>query len=174
VREVVESSLSDEAANHVFSDYLANYEASWCLYSDVRPCLDSLSEHRLGVISNGHGQQQRKKLAQTGILDKFECLLISEECGCAKPDPTIFTRACIQLGELPSNSVYVGDRYDLDAQAARMAGLRGIWLDRNEQATPQHLPPIIESLNQLGKILVEAATLPNDALKRDAQKTRAP
>jgi putative hydrolase of the HAD superfamily len=165
VREVVESSLSDEAADRVFADYLVTYEASWSLFSDVLPCLDSLSEHRLGVISNGQGHQQRRKLAQTGILDRFQCLVISEECGIAKPDTAIFICACAQLGESSANSVYVGDRYELDAQAARTAGLRGIWLDRDKQSTAQHAPPIIESLNQLRSFLVGAETLPNHALQ---------
>lgn len=165
VREVVESSLSDDAAEQLIADYLANYEAGWCLFPDVRPCLDGLSEHRIGVISNGQGHQQRKKLAQTGILDRFDCLLISEECGCAKPDSAIFVRACTQLGELPANSVYVGDRYDLDAQAARTAGLMGIWLDRGQQATARHAPPIIESLDGLRRLLVGAETPPNHALQ---------
>jgi putative hydrolase of the HAD superfamily len=165
VREVVDSSLSDEAADRLFADYLANYEAGWSLFSDVLPCLDSLSQHRLGVISNGQGHQQRRKLAQTGILDRFECLVISEECGCAKPDATIFLRACAQVGESPANSVYVGDRYDLDAQAARTAGLRGIWLDRNERATAENAPPIIGSLDRLRALLVGVDMLPNHALQ---------
>jgi putative hydrolase of the HAD superfamily len=163
VREVVDSSLSDEAADRLFADYLANYEASWSLFSDVLPCLNSLSQHRLGVISNGQGHQQRRKLAQTGILDRFECLVISEECGCAKPDATIFLRACAQVGESPANSVYVGDRYDVDAQAARTAGLQGIWLDRNERATAEHAPPIIGSLDRLRALLFGADMLPNHA-----------
>jgi putative hydrolase of the HAD superfamily len=153
VREMVDPSLSDETADRIFAGYLASYETSWSLFSDVLPCLDSLAQHRLGVISNGQGVQQRRKLAQTGIVDRFECVVISEECGCAKPDPTIFLRACAEAGELPANSVYVGDRYDLDAQAARTAGLRGIWLDRKEGATAEHGSPIIRSLDRLGALL---------------------
>jgi putative hydrolase of the HAD superfamily len=161
VREMVDSSLSDETADRIFAGYLANYEASWSLFADVLPCLDSLAQHRLGVISNGQGVQQRRKLAQTRIVDRFECVVISEECGCAKPDATIFLRACAEVGESPANSVYVGDRYDMDAQAARTAGLQGIWLDRKEGATAEHLPPIIESLDRLGALLVGTKTLPN-------------
>ena len=149
MREVVDPSLSDEGADRLFAGYLASYEASWSLFSDVLPCLDGLSQHRLGVISNGQGDQQRKKLARTGIVDRFECILISEECGCAKPAPTIFLRACALLGERPASSVYVGDRYDLDAQAARTAGLQGIWLDRKRRATAGHAPPIIGTLDGL-------------------------
>jgi putative hydrolase of the HAD superfamily len=105
------------------------------------------------VISNGQGQQQRKKLAQTGILDGFDRIVISGECGCAKPDPGIFVRACDRPGERPGNAVHVGDQYELDAQAARAAGLRGIWLDRHRRGTAEHAPPIIESLLRLQPLL---------------------
>lgn len=154
IREVIDSSLTDQAADGIFAQYLAGYEAGWSLFSDVSPCLDSLSRHRLGVVSNGQVHQQRKKLAQTGILDRFECVVISEECGCAKPDPNIFLRACGRVGEAPENVVYVGDQYDLDAEAARTAGLQGIWLDRHQRATAKHGPPVIESLNELDAFLV--------------------
>lgn len=161
LREVVDSSLSDETADRIFADYLTSYEASWSLFSDVLPCLGSLSRHRLGVLSNGQGIQQRRKLTQTGIVDRFECIVISEECGCAKPDAEIFLRACASVGESPANSVYVGDRYDLDAQAARTAGLQGIWLDRNSSATEKYAPPVIRSLNELGALLASREALPN-------------
>jgi putative hydrolase of the HAD superfamily len=165
VREVVDSSLSDQAADRIFDDYLVSYEANWSLFPDVLPCLDSLSRHCLGVISNGHGSQQRRKLARTGIVDRFQCIVISGECGCAKPDAAIFLRACAMVGESPSNSVYIGDRYDLDAQAARTAGLQGIWLDRKGRATEKHAPPVIRSLDRLQGLLVDGAALPNHALQ---------
>jgi putative hydrolase of the HAD superfamily len=151
VREMVDAPLSDKDADRLFAGYLASYEASWSLFSDVLPCLSSLSQYRLGVVSNGQGDQQRRKLKQTGIADRFECILISEECGCAKPEATIFLRACAMLGETPENSVYVGDRYDVDAQAARNAGLQGVWLDRKGEATPAHAPPIIGTLGALAR-----------------------
>jgi putative hydrolase of the HAD superfamily len=157
MREMVDAELSDETADRLFAGYLETYEAGWSLYPDVLPCLDSLAQHRLGVISNGQGALQRRKLTQTGIADRFGCVVISADFGRAKPDPAIFLRACAELGESPANSVYVGDRYDLDAQGARAAGLQGVWLDRKRGATAEHLPPIIASLESLTSFL-EAQT----------------
>jgi putative hydrolase of the HAD superfamily len=156
MREVIDASLSDGAADGLFANYLANYEARWSLYSDVLPCLDAIADHHLGVISNGQRDMQRRKLTQTGIVNRFECVLISEECGCTKPESTIFLRACSLLGESPESSIYVGDRYDLDAQASRTAGLRGVWLDRKGRATSKHSPPIIDTLAGLRALLDEA------------------
>ena len=153
VREVVDSSLSDGAADKIFLEYAAGYEESWSLFPDVLPCLESLSRHRLGVISNGDASQQRKKLARSRIIDRFDCVVVSSECGCAKPDASIFVTACTRAGESPANAVYVGDQYELDAEAARKAGLEGVWLDRYQRATAQHAPPIIESLLRLRELL---------------------
>ena len=149
VREVVDLGLTDEAADRIVERYITAYEANWCLFPDVIPCLDRLSGCRLGVVSNGQGEQQRKKLVQSGIIDRFEHVLISEEIGCAKPDSTIFRRACALFGTAPSESIYIGDRYETDAQAARMAGLRGIWLDRRREVTDEHEPPLIHDLHAI-------------------------
>jgi putative hydrolase of the HAD superfamily len=153
VREVIDPSLSDAAADSVFSDYSAAFEEAWRLFPDVLPCLDMLTDFRLGIVSNGYERQQRTKLARTGILHRFEHVVISSDAGCAKPDPNIFWRACTLAGEAPRNTVYVGDRYDVDAQAARAAGLIGVWLDRRHEAGSQHAPPMIRSLAELRPLL---------------------
>jgi putative hydrolase of the HAD superfamily len=149
IRETIDCALSDLEADDLFASYLASYEASWNLFSDVMPCLNRLSSFRIGVISNGHSEEQRRKLACFGLTDRFEHVLISDECGFPKPRPEIFAAACSAVHLAPSEAVYVGDQYAIDATAARNAGLRGIWLDREGTATSEHLPPIIQSLDYL-------------------------
>jgi len=147
VREVIDPTLSDEAADRVFSIYLDKYEAGWSLFPDVESALEKLSHHRMGIVTNGQVLQQRAKLERTGLLDRFDCVVISEDYGTAKPDPAIFLRACSLLGEAPSSCVHVGDHYDLDVMGARRAGLGSILLDRAGNATAEHEPPIIRSLD---------------------------
>jgi len=97
------------------------------------------------------------KLMRTGIVEEFAYILISEECGIAKPATEIFLHACEAVGEHPSNTLYVGDRYDLDAEPSRRAGLCGVWLDRHGRQTQEHLAPIIEGLQEL-PALVDSIT----------------
>jgi putative hydrolase of the HAD superfamily len=59
--------LADDEADERFAIYLQYYEDNWTLFDDVLPCLDALSNRRLGIISNGNAEQQAKKLHQTGI-----------------------------------------------------------------------------------------------------------
>jgi putative hydrolase of the HAD superfamily len=157
VRDVVDRALTDAAADRLADIYQSGYEAGWSLFPDVTACLDRLaSSHSLGIISNGDTRQQRNKLTAAGIAERFACILISEECGHSKPSKEIFLRACQIAGEPVTNAIYVGDRYDVDAEGARAAGLAGVWLDRRARATSDHLPPVIRGLDELARVLVEA------------------
>jgi putative hydrolase of the HAD superfamily len=158
VREVLDPTLTDEAADRIFDEYLAAYEAAWSLFPDVLSSLDQLSQYRLGVISNGQSHEQRRKLVNTGIEGRFEWIFVSEECGWAKPSREIFEHACVATGESPANVVYVGDSYDFDACAARRAGLTGVWLDRPGGAAAKHAPPVIGTLKELPRLLAERET----------------
>jgi putative hydrolase of the HAD superfamily len=153
VRDVVGPSLSDDSADEVFARYLAAYENAWRLFPDVLACLDRLSTCRLGIISNGQSGQQRKKLARTHIADRFEYVVISDDCGWTKPSAEIFHHTCRIAGETPKHSAYVGDQYDTDAESARLAGLAGVWLDRRHLRTSRHQDPVINTLEQLSMSL---------------------
>jgi putative hydrolase of the HAD superfamily len=149
VRDALGAPLGDAEADRLFDVYLTVYEASWRLFDDALACLDALAAHRLGVVSNGQSRQQRAKLARLGVADRFEHVVISEECAWAKPAPQIFLHACAAAGESPATALHVGDSYELDASAARQAGLAGVWLDRHGAATAAHMPPSIATLAEL-------------------------
>jgi putative hydrolase of the HAD superfamily len=154
IRQAVDAALTDEAADAVFASYQEAYEAAWTLFPDVLPCLETLSNGRVGIISNGQVEQQRQKLKNTGIEARFECIVISEEYGWSKPSREIFLEACRRIGASPADAVYVGDRYDIDAEGARRAGLTGVWLDRGQRArTALHQVPIIGGLDELTAVL---------------------
>jgi putative hydrolase of the HAD superfamily len=149
VREAIDATLGDTEADRLFDYYLSVYEASWRLFDDVLPCLNALPGVRLGVISNGQSAQQRSKLERLRIADRFEHIVISEECGSAKPDARIFAAAAAKFGCGLGEGLYVGDSYALDARAARAVGLRGVWLDRRGEAGAEHEPPVIGGLAEL-------------------------
>jgi putative hydrolase of the HAD superfamily len=149
IRDALARPLDDPTADAVFDIYARAYEQSWSLYADVAPCLEALAAHRLGVVSNGPAAQQRSKLERTGIADRFEHVIVSEEASASKPDAAIFLLACEAFGTAPSDVVYVGDRYDTDALGARGAGLAGVWLDRAGELAPEHAPPTIATLGAL-------------------------
>jgi putative hydrolase of the HAD superfamily len=148
---------SDETAMRVFWAYLAEYERSWKLYDDVLPCLESLGEYTLAVISNGDSGQQRRKLEKTGIAPYFSSVVISGDLGIAKPDPGIFERSLQELGVLAEEAVYIGDRLEGDALGAKGVGMQAIWLAREGYVGDSvGIPvPIVHSLSQVAKVVAE-------------------
>lgn len=134
IRDALQTTVSDASADELFAVYQNSFEQSWRLFDDVLPCLDALGHHRLGVVTNGNTAQQRRKLARLGILERFACVVVSDECGWAKPDPRIFERACELAGIVAPDVIHVGDRNDVDVLGATRAGLRAAWLDRHGAA----------------------------------------
>jgi putative hydrolase of the HAD superfamily len=143
-----------------FAGYLHHYESAWRTYPDVRPALDALAEHhrhlRLGVLTNGDADQQRKKLLHVGLAAELPEVIASSEAGAAKPSAEIFHKGCARLRLAPAEVAYVGDRLHTDAIAARNAGLYGIWLNRNNDSTPAERP-IIRTLKDLPTLLTDVA-----------------
>jgi putative hydrolase of the HAD superfamily len=148
----VGASLSPTDARDLAQQAIATYTRHWRLYPDVRPCLERLAGLPLGIISNGHAQQQREKLAAFNLSDYFTVVCISSESGAAKPDAAIFQNAGAQTRSAIGECVYIGDQLDQDARAAAQAGMIGIWLNRKGVVSPPtDLEQISEiySLNQL-------------------------
>lgn len=130
---------------------------AWRLFDDALPCLHLLRSVgvMLAAVTNAPSGLQRGKLATVGLIDTFDALVIAEEVGTAKPDPAIFHIACRRLGVQPHQAMHVGDRLDLDAQAAADAGLRGVWLRRYDPigVEPPHGVHVINTLLALPELL---------------------
>jgi putative hydrolase of the HAD superfamily len=153
IRETVSDDVQDEEADEIFATYMKIYRSEWTLFSDVVPCLDRLRGCTLGVISNGRSEEQRAKLCSLGIEDRFQHVLISEDCGFAKPSPQIFKLACQMAAASPDEVVFVGDHFEIDVLASRNAGLRGIWLNRlGRNSHAEHFDSV-GSLIELADIL---------------------
>jgi HAD superfamily hydrolase (TIGR01509 family) len=133
-----------------FVAYWHEHPSAPRLFSDARGCLERLQRERrrMGVISNSRSEASiRDKMRQTGILDFFEVVLSSGTEGVEKPDPEIFRRGLRRSGVPPSEAFYVGDLEYTDAKAARAAGLRSVWLNRD--GTGMGDEPEITSLTEL-------------------------
>ncbi|MGG2092623.1 HAD family hydrolase [Bacillus sp. S13(2024)] len=153
--KIAEIDLSDQEADEKFKMYLSFYKKNWKVYKDVIETLDQLKQrgYTLGVISNGDYEQQIEKLQRMGIKEYFNCVTTSSEIGVAKPDKSIFEEACARVKRQIKDCYYVGDRLDTDALGSKMAGMKGIWLNRtdNKQKHPDIM--VIKSLQELSKVI---------------------
>jgi putative hydrolase of the HAD superfamily len=125
------------------------YVSHWRLFPDAVPLLDHLQGRKVGVISNGNVERQRAKLDRSGILDRFEVVVISAAFGCAKPDARIFNKACELASAKPEYSTHIGDNLTADIAGAAGAGLAPIWINRTNAAVQDTSIVEINSLSEL-------------------------
>ena len=78
---------------------------------------------RLGALSDYPGEA---KLEALGVAQFFDVVLCAQDptIDCFKPNPRGLLVALERLGSVPSESLYVGDRLDVDAPTAEAAGAR--------------------------------------------------
>src|SRR6185503_1616951 len=102
LRQTVAPGIADADADRLFCRYTDAYESAWSLFPDAIACLTRLEHLPLGIVSNGQGAEQRRKLERTGIAERFRTVHISEECGYAKPAAELFLQACSAAGIAPT------------------------------------------------------------------------
>jgi HAD superfamily hydrolase (TIGR01549 family) len=84
-------------------------------------------DYRLGLIAN-QGAECRAWLDSLGWLDRFEVVVLGEERGVFKPDPSLFRSALEQAGVSPDHALMVGDRLDNDVAPAASLGMATAWV----------------------------------------------
>ncbi len=86
--------------------------AQWHLFEDVPGVLRELHTQgtQLAVVSN-IGLDIRPLLADEGVLDYFDAVVLSFEVGIVKLDPAIFEYAVKALSVSPSRTLMVGDSW---------------------------------------------------------------
>ncbi len=124
-------------AEELLEDYLMNF-SQWCVSMDgTDELLSSLKQHyKLGLITNGFTDFQKKTIKTLDIGHYFDAIVISEEAGYKKPDPAIFELALNQLGVEPSEACYVGDHVENDMISAKKLGMKTIWVQPQIQEHP--------------------------------------
>lgn len=145
-------------ADAVFERFLS--PGSFGPFEDTEPALDDLAARgvRLGIVSNW-GSWLRPLLDETSLTDRFGTIVISAEEGIEKPDPAIFERALIRLGETSGAHVaYVGDDLRHDITPALALGLTPVLIDRLD-LWPEHEGLRVRSLAELPDVLTLPARM---------------
>jgi putative hydrolase of the HAD superfamily len=117
---------------------------SWSPFSDVFGTIGKLKESgcTLGVVSNAE-TCLRAILEENQLAKHFDTIVISEEVGVEKPDPSIFQKALDKLDFTPDKCVHIGDTIEADVIGARSAGITPVWLDRERLG--KHTPDLIKT-----------------------------
>lgn len=121
------------------------------------------ASYRLGCVTDGWGQVQRRKVAALGVEALLDVIVFTDDHGREfwKPHPRPFLDGCAALGVAPAEAVFVGDNPARDMVGAAAAGLRAVRIRRpgayfTARQDPPNLPrgqPEITDLRGLAGIL---------------------
>jgi len=106
------------------------------------------SGKKLGVFSD---YPPEEKLEVLGVEADFVVWAQQPDVGRFKPDPTGILRCVERLGVAPDEAVYVGDRIEVDARAARAAGMRCVVLGSAGEG-PTHGAAFVRSCEELARL----------------------
>lgn len=137
--------------------HITPYPEVPALLQRLRPC------YRLGLVSDGSAEVQKRKLAALGLIPSFDVLVFSDEWGRGawKPNAWPFEAVLERLRLTGPKAVYVADNPSKDFLGARQAGMWTVRVHRPEglyshlePPSPEHAPDVeIETLNRLEAIL---------------------
>ena len=128
---------------HQFSDFpkffvelYAHFATAepWFVYPDVFPALNKWQQQgiELAVVSN-FDSRIYAVLKALNLAEYFTSVTISTEVGAAKPDSQIFTAALQKHNGIAEDVLHIGDSFKADYCGAKAAGLKAIWLNRQQE-----------------------------------------
>ncbi len=111
------------------------------LIGGVRETVQLLSSCcRLFIITNGFNSIQLKRFRNSGILDFFEDIFVSETIGYRKPSAEYFRHVEKSIRDFSKErALVIGDSLRADIKGGRDAGIRTCWVSR----TPPQVPDIV-------------------------------
>lgn len=118
--------------------------------------LESLKKRfKLGVITNGPSDVQRRKIESCGFDGLFDLILCSADVGVCKPDPMIFIEAAERLGVNLEECLMVGNNVHKDVIASSKLGMRAVLLLRDDKKVDREMwkGPCINSIDALTSVL---------------------
>jgi FMN phosphatase YigB (HAD superfamily) len=114
---------------------------------------------RLGALSDYPAQDKLKALGLEGLFDVVLCAQQSS-VNVFKPNPKGLLRAMESLGTAASETLYVGDRLDVDLPTAQAAGVRCVIIAHGGQRAGSAGCTLVTSYSELQRLLWPSA-VPN-------------
>lgn len=116
-----------ETARSMDRLYLDRLAQCRTLVPGAMELIDALRErqYNIGVLSNGFADVQHRKIRATGLADKIDLTVLSDDIGVNKPDPRIYRYAMERAGSTdPARHLMIGDNPATDISGALASGWR--------------------------------------------------
>lgn len=142
---------NDSLASHLNRVYYKHRFEDVELYDDVLPTFKTLQEkYKLGLLSNGNTYPKH-----CGLKGLFQFVVFSQDHGVEKPNSKIFQIALLEAGCSKEELLHVGDSLNDDIAGATKAGIKCVWLNRNQMKNDKGIETDYEisSLSELTEIV---------------------
>ena len=128
VNEKFKLGLNVEEARNRYIE--AELEATVKKQELVKLLKEYSKEHKVGILTNGDGEVQKKKIEKHGLNQFADSIVISNVEGVRKPSPEVFELA---KEKLPAEKhIYIGDTFEEDIKPAREKSFKAIHVKNNE------------------------------------------
>ena len=109
--------------------YMQRYAEHWRFIPGAKAAYEAVADRvPVGIMTNGFAEVQAQKFEAFPVLrERADAVVVCEETGALKPDPTIFAHATEEAGVETDEVLYVGDSYHSDVEGAQNAGWRVAW-----------------------------------------------
>lgn len=149
-RALEKAGVSDEKLSQELSEHFPMMRRqNPILYEETLQVLDQLKgRYQLILLTNGSPSLQQTKLTMTPeIAPFFDEIIVSGAFGIGKPDASIFEFALSKSGNRKSEAIMVGDNLMTDILGANQAGIKSVWVNRENAAAHDAVKPDFEIKN---------------------------
>ncbi|WP_242403663.1 HAD family hydrolase [Paenibacillus pini] len=144
---------SKPSHDELLAFYSTEYVRSAVLIDQAKEVVTVLrKKYKTGLITNGKTNIQYGKIDQIGMRNDFDIIIVSEEAGVKKPDPSIFEMACTALDVRSEECIYIGDHPMNDIEGAFRAGMETIWMQANQPWQDGLTAKPLHTIDQLSKL----------------------
>ncbi|MGC1181915.1 HAD family hydrolase [Legionella sp.] len=163
LNEKIACSGSAQEVADTYDHYLGEY-ADWIPH--VKKAIEFLHQkgHILGIITNGLSNSQGKKRQRLGLHNWFDCFVVSDEVGIAKPNKRIFDIAIEKIASTRNQSIHaynknsmlmVGDSMISDGYGAKNFGINYCHVNNgiskhSEETITYHINSVAQLPNCMG------------------------
>ncbi len=134
---------NDEIAKFCHTKWFDHFECS--LFPEVKRVLLRLKQMglKIGLIPNAYEEEIPLILEKANLeIDAFGVIVGADTIKKRKPDPDVFRYALKKLKVKAEETLFVGDRVDVDYRGAENAGMKAILIDRTESTDKSSLQTV--------------------------------
>jgi putative hydrolase of the HAD superfamily len=145
---------NNDLALQLSVDYIELSPNKTNLFPEVIETLEYLKpKYHLHIITNGFNEVQFRKLRNCGIERFFEKVVTSDNARSQKPNLKIFEYALTSVNAKKSESLMIGDDWQLDVLGAKTYGFDQVYFNPNSKHKVGKATYEIQSIGELKVIL---------------------